>query len=138
MAVRKSSKRSSSKRGKANRRSSKSTGRKRKASGSKSLRVVKGGKSSSGKKKFDATKFYKKYPWVVSGSVKEVKPNSVVDGVKAVHGRICKIKCQETGKLRTINVQDAFQTKYTKEVQQRRARERAAQRRKKKSKKKAG
>jgi len=93
-------------------------------------------KPTTNKKKFDSAAFYKKYPWVVKNSVKEVSAGSVVDGVKAAHGRICKIKCQETGKTRTINVQDAFQTKFTKEVQKRKQLERAAERRKKKVKSK--
>lgn len=104
-----------------------------------SLRVVKGGKNGKkapSKKKFDEEAFYKKYPWVVKGSVKEVKVGSTVDGVKVAHGRVCKIKCQETGKLRTINVQDAFQTKFSQEVQKRKQLERAALRRKKKTSKK--
>ena len=104
-----------------------------------SLRVVKGGKNgkkAAAKKKFDEQAFYKKYPWVVKGSVKEAKVGSIVDGVKVAHGRVCKIKCQETGKTRTINVQDAFQTKFSKEVQKRKQLERAALRRKKKTSKK--
>ncbi|MGW8178772.1 MAG: hypothetical protein ACWGQW_08420 [bacterium] len=102
------------------------------------LRVVKGGKNgkkAAPKKKFDEEAFYKKYKHVVSGSVKEAKPGSVVDGCKVAHGRICKIKCKETGKLRTINVQDAFQTFFTAEVQKRKQLERAAERRKKSGKK---
>jgi hypothetical protein len=106
-----------------------------------SLRVVKGGKNgkkkTASKKKFDEVAFYKNYPWVVKGSVKEAKVGSTVDGVKVAHGRICKIKCQETKKTRTINVQDAFQTKFTKEVQKRKQLERAAERRKKKTKAKS-
>lgn len=97
------------------------------------LKVVAGGKKTK-KKAFDETAFYKKYPWVVKGSVKEVKPGTKVSGIVAAHGRICQIKCQETGELRTINVQDAFQTKYTEEVQKRKARERAAERRRKAAK----
>lgn len=115
------------------------TARKRSSGNSKTknLKVVKGGKSS---KKFDEDTFYKKYKHVVPGSVKEVKPGTVVDGVKAVHGRVCKIKCQESGKLRTINVQDAFQVKFSVEVQKKKMLERAAARRNRKrkaSKKKA-
>jgi hypothetical protein len=92
-------------------------------------------KATKSKKKFDEAAFYKKYSWVVNGSVKEVKPGTVVDGLTTHHPRICKIKCLETGKLRTIHVQDAFQTKYCAEVQKRKALERAAERRKKKAKK---
>lgn len=91
-------------------------------------------KVKSSKKKFDEDAFYKKYPHVVKGSVKEVKPGTEVGGITAVHGRICKIKCQESGKLRTINVQDAFQVKFSAEVQKKKARQRAAARRKKKAK----
>ena len=81
-------------------------------------------------KKFDATLFCQKYPWVVPDSIKEVEPGTKVDSIVAAHGRICQIKCQETGALRTINVQDAFQVKYCEEVQARKAREKATVRRK--------
>lgn len=84
------------------------------------------------KKKFDDEAFYKKYPHVVHGSIKEVKQGTKVDGIVAVHGRICQIKCLESGTLRTINVQDAFQVKYSVEVQKQKAKERATNRRKKK------
>lgn len=105
------------------------------------LRVVKGGKNGRrkktvSKKGFDEATFYKKYKHVVPNSVKEAKVGSVVDGCKVAHGRVCKIKCKETGKLRTINVQDAFQTFFTAEVQKRKQLERAAERRKKKNGKK--
>jgi len=95
------------------------------------LKVVKGGKKSTKKKAFDEAVFYKKYPWVVKGSVKEAKPGTKTGGITVAHGRICQIKCEETGDLRTINVQDAFQTKFCVEVQERKARERAAERRRK-------
>jgi len=103
------------------------------------LKVVAGGKKARIKKKkiFDTEAFYEKYPWVVKNSIKEVEPGTEVDGIKVVHGRICKIKCQETGKTRTINVQDAWQTKYSKEVQKRKQRERASERRKKRVNKSA-
>lgn len=60
--------------------------------------------------------FYSRYPWVVAGSVKAVPKGEVVDGVVS-KGRMCKIKCVDTGKLRTINTSDAFQTKRTVEAQ---------------------
>ena len=54
--------------------------------------------------------FYKKHSHVVDGSVREP-----TDADKAaldhIHGRVCDIKCVDTGELRTINVQDAFQVK---------------------------
>jgi hypothetical protein len=83
-------------------------------------------------KVFNEAAFYEKYPWVVEGSVKEMKPGTKIDGIVVAHGRICYIKCQETGTIRTVNVQDAFQVKYCEEVQSRRAREKAAARRAKK------
>ncbi|MCK5159462.1 MAG: hypothetical protein KAR08_09915 [Candidatus Heimdallarchaeota archaeon] len=92
-------------------------------------------KTTKSKKGFDEAAFCKKYPWVVAGSVKEVEPGTVIDGLTTHHPRICKVKCLETGKIRTIHVQDAFQTKYCAEVQKRKALERAAERRKKKTKK---
>jgi len=81
-------------------------------------------------KKFNEAEFYAKYKHVVPGSVKELEVGTKVDGVVVAHGRICQIKCVETGKLRTINVQDAFQVKYCAEVQAQKARDRASSRRK--------
>ena len=89
-------------------------------------------KPAKKKKGFDEKAFLKKYPHVVAGSVKEAKVGSTVGGLEVVHPRICQIKCKETGKLRTIHTQDAWQTHYTKEVQDKKARERAAERRRKK------
>lgn len=77
-------------------------------------------------KKFDEEAFYKKYPHVVKGSVKEVEVNELVDGLVVVHSRICKIKCKESGKLRTIHTQDAHQVFYCKEVQEQKVKERLA------------
>lgn len=108
-------------------------GRKRK----KTTKPKKAAKPKVAKKKvFDEAKFVKKYPHVVAGSVKEVKVGSTVGGLKVIHPRICQIKCLESGKLRTIHTQDAWQCKYTEKVQATKARERAAERRKKKAKKK--
>lgn len=81
-------------------------------------------------KKFDEQVFYRRYPWVVHGTVKEVKPGTKVEGLVVAHGRVCQIKCQETGKLRFINCQDAFQVKYCAEVQAQKVNKRAAARRK--------
>jgi hypothetical protein len=113
----------------------------KKKRGNKNLKVVKGGKSNSKskakkKKTFDEAAFCKKYPHVVKGTVKEVPKNSVIDGTKAVHGRVCKIKCTERGceKLRTINVQDAWQVKFCVAHQKARARTKAAKNRKSKKK----
>lgn len=100
--------------------------------GKKNKKVTKKVVKTRKSKKFDEASFYQKYLWVVPGSVKEVKPGTKVDGVVAAHRRICQIKCVETGVLRTINTQDAFQVKYCEEVQARKARERAAERRKSK------
>jgi len=93
------------------------------------------------KKGFDEAKFLKDYPHVVAGSIKDAKVGSTVGGLKIIHPRICQIKCKESGKLRTVHTQDAWQVKYTVKVQAQKARERAAARRKekkKKSTKKAG
>lgn len=91
-------------------------------------------KKTTSKKRFDKKAFYAKYPWVVEGSVEEAKVDSITHGIKVAHGRICKVECQETGKIRVINVQDAFQTKFSKAVQKRKQLERANERRKKKGK----
>lgn len=88
------------------------------------LKVVKG---EGRKKSFDESAFYKSYPHVVKGSVKEAKVGSKVGGVKVAHGRICQIKCQESGELRTINVQDAHQVRFSVEVQKKKSNQRAAE-----------
>lgn len=87
-------------------------------------------------KKFDDKAFYKKYSHAVRGSVKEVKPGTVIDGTKAVHGRVCKITCTTRGcsKTRTLNVQDCWQVKFCREHQKAAASKRAADRRKAKNK----
>ena len=118
------------------------TKKKRSRRSNKNLKIVKGGKSDGDKSKvkpkkkktFDEAAFLKKYPHVVKGSIKEVPKNSIIDGIKAVHGRICKIKCTETGcsKLRTVNVQDAWQVKFCADHQKKRARTKAAKNRKEK------
>lgn len=100
-----------------------------------------------GKKKAKSTKsgavgspeWYAKYPHVVKGSVRE--PNAKdkkLLGFKC-HGKVCTIKCVDTGEERVINTQDAFQVKRTVAAQhqymkQRRAERRAAQKQKKQAK----
>jgi hypothetical protein len=84
-------------------------------------------------KKFDEQAFYKKHPHVVKDSVKDAKVGSKVDGLVVVHPRICKIKCKESGKLRTIHTQDAHQVFYTVEIQTKKNYDRAAKRRKDKN-----
>ncbi len=91
-------------------------------------------KNTKSKKKFNADTFYKRYKHVVQGSVKDVEVGSVVGGLTVVHPRICKIKCKESGKTRTIHTQDAHQVFYTIDVQAKKAREKAANRRKGKAK----
>ena len=93
-------------------------------------------KKPASKRKFDADSFYKKYPHVVAGSVKDVEVGKTVDGLKVVHSRICKIKCKDSGKTRTIHTQDAHQVFYTKEAQEIRYKARLAKRRQDKSTKK--
>lgn len=76
--------------------------------------------------------FYAKYPHVVAGSVRlpTAEDKALLDHC---HGKVCDIECVDTGELRTINVQDAFQVKRTVEAQKaylrRRRAERAKQRR---------
>ena len=70
-------------------------------------------KRAAKKSGFDVDAFYKKYPHVVHGSVREVPADQVYDGVKS-HGRMCEIKCQfeKCGTKRTINTQNAWETEY--------------------------
>ncbi len=64
----------------------------------------------------DFSEFYKKYPWVVKNSVHAPTAEDVKN-LKKCHGTVCTIKCVDSGKLRTINTQDAFQVKRTEEAQ---------------------
>jgi hypothetical protein len=66
-------------------------------------------------KKKDYTEFYKKYPHVVPGSVREPSAEDKKVLPKS-HGMVCTIKCVDTGKLRVINTQDAFQVKRCEEA----------------------
>lgn len=78
--------------------------------------------------------FYKKYPHVVPGSVRD--PNAADKkalGSKC-HGKVCTIKCVDTGAERVINTQDAFQVKRCETAQQEFLRQRRAERRLAKSK----
>jgi len=60
--------------------------------------------------------FYSKYAHVVAGSVRE--PTAEDRKVLSkCHGKVCTIKCVDTGVARTINTQDAFQVKRTAEAQ---------------------
>jgi hypothetical protein len=71
--------------------------------------------------------FYQKYSWVVSGSVREATDDDR-SKLPHCHGKVCEVKCVDTGELRTINVQDAFQVKRTEEAQARYLRQRRAER----------
>lgn len=88
------------------------------------------GKKKKKKKSFDEETFYTKYPHVVRGSIKEAERGSVpADTGVQTHGRICIIACEDCGKERIINIQDAFQTRYCIEHQKSRARARAKEKR---------
>lgn len=94
----------------------------------------KSGQSAADRK---LAEFYKKYPHVVTGSVREpTSEDKKVLGAKC-HGKVCTIKCVDTGELRTINTQDAFQVKRTAEAQEKFLRRRRAERRAEKKAKKA-
>lgn len=76
--------------------------------------------------------FYERYPHVVAGSVRQptAEDRAVLDHC---HGKVCDIRCVDTGDLRTINVQDTFQVRRTVAAQavylkRRRAERRAAKR----------
>ena len=71
--------------------------------------------------------FYQKYPHVVSGSVREPTASDL-GKLPHCHGKVCDIKCVDTGDLRTINVQDAFQVQRSEEAQRRFLRQRRAER----------
>jgi hypothetical protein len=53
------------------------------------------------------TAFYKKYPHVVPGSVRNSTPEDA-KVLKHVHKRVCLVLCK-CGKTRLVNTQDAFQ-----------------------------
>jgi hypothetical protein len=88
------------------------------------------------KKKFDEDAFYVKYSHVVKGSIQEIERGIVplATGVQS-HGRICIIACEICGEHRTINIQDAFQTRFCITHQKERAKEKAREKRKAKKNK---
>lgn len=79
--------------------------------------------------KVGSPEWYARYPHVVKGSVRE--PNAgdkKILGAKC-HGKVCTIKCVDTGGTRVINTQDAFQVKRTVEAQRKYMKQRRADRR---------
>lgn len=78
--------------------------------------------------------FYKKYPHVVAGSVRDPDASDKKALGSKCHGKVCTIKCVDTGELRVINTQDAFQVKRCEAAQLEFLRKRRAERRQAKSK----
>ena len=90
-------------------------------------------KKTTTPKEKDYTEFYKKYPHVVKGSVRD--PNAAdTKVVSESHGKVCTIKCVECKTERTINCQDAFQVKHCLECKDKLVKARRAQRRAKRAK----
>jgi FlaG/FlaF family flagellin (archaellin) len=102
------------------------------------LKSVRGGKQTVAERKL--AEFYKSYPHVVDGSVREPSAEDKKALGSRCHGKVCTIKCVDTGELRVINTQDAFQVKRTETAQALFLRARRAERRanKKASKAKRG
>ena len=76
--------------------------------------------------------FYKKYPHVVPGSVRDPSNSDLRDVTKS-HGKVCDVKCVDCKKVFTINTQDAFQCVRCDECKVKRAKEHRSERSKKRS-----
>ena len=91
--------------------------RERKSNGKKAVKLVEPKAAKGPKPGTPGTKeWYGKYPHVVFDSVREATKDDLKSLGAKCHGRVCDIKCVDTSKLRTINVQDAFQVKRTREA----------------------
>ena len=75
-------------------------------------------KNVNKKEKVREAKFYREHSWVVMGSVREATKTDIKKLGAHCHGKVCDIRCVDTGALRTINLQDAWQTKRSKEAQE--------------------
>lgn len=81
------------------------------------------------KAKSDSNEWYAKYQWVVKGSVREPTAADKKALGSKCHGRVCTVKCVDTGAQRVVNTQDAFQSKRSPEAQKKFMRRRRAERR---------
>ena len=88
------------------------------------------------KSKVGTPEWYALYPWVMKDSVRD--PTAAdKKSLSNCHGRVCTIKCVDTGKMRTVNTQDAFQSKRTVKAQETHLKLRRTERRQAKLKKSA-
>lgn len=92
-------------------------------------------KSTRGPKSND-NDWYAKYPWVVRGSVREPTPADRKALGSRCHGKVCTVKCVDTGVERIVNTQDAFQSKRSPEAQKAYVRRRRSEYRKTRKEKK--
>lgn len=83
----------------------------------------------AGKMKVGTKEWYAKYPHVVKDSVRDPTAKDRKLLGSRCHGKVCTIKCVDTGKERVINTQDAFQVKRTVEAQKLHNKERRRERR---------
>lgn len=81
------------------------------------------------KPKSESDDWYAKYPWVVKGSVREPTAADKKALGSKCHGKVCTVKCVDTGTERVVNTQDAFQSKRSPEAQKAYTRRRRAERR---------
>ncbi|MGW8177789.1 MAG: translation initiation factor IF-2 N-terminal domain-containing protein [bacterium] len=81
------------------------------------------------KPKSDSDDWYKKYPWVVKGSVREPTSADRKALGSRCHGKVCTVRCVDSGVERVVNTQDAFQSKRCPDAQKAYMRRRRAERR---------
>lgn len=74
------------------------------------VKVAKKGKPGS-------PEWYSKYPHVVAGSYRDPTEHDKKELDAKCHGKVCTVKCVDSGKLRVVNAQDAFQVKRTTDAQ---------------------
>jgi len=93
------------------------------------LSDAKAAKAASTKKtKVGDPGWYAQFPHVVPGSVREPTAEDLKTLTKC-HGKVCTIKCVDTGEKRVINVQDAFQVTRSVKAQAKYLKRRRAERR---------
>lgn len=92
-------------------------------------KTTKSKKTTVRKPKSTNDDWYAKYPWVVRGSVREPTPADRKALGSRCHGKVCTVRCVDTGTERVVNTQDAFQSKRCPDAQKAYMRHRRAERR---------
>lgn len=100
-------------------------------------KTTKSKKTSTRKSKSTSDDWYTKYPWVVRDSVREPTPADRKALGSRCHGKVCTVRCVDTGTERVVNTQDAFQSKRCPDAQKAYMRRRRAERRQNRKESKA-